>query len=263
VTIDELLDSVNPVADDEVRLFVPQEWSDTALRAILSEPQSRVGSKTRSRSRAKPLIVVILVLAALAVPTYAIGRAVSGWLGAEPAPKATVKNFGSYARQLGFTPEAGKAVRVAADGASVLYATPNDRGSYCVATSTPDGGICVQPSVAALPLIAGIMPAKTLLVAGRVNDSRAVQVTFTNPDGATVVRPVGAGGFFIAALPDTQASGPRSRQPDPCKTGDWQPVFRAFGQNGDELFAAQITLASKPAGAPPGILCGWANGPHA
>jgi hypothetical protein len=262
VTTDQTLARANPVRDDEVRLVIPEEWSEETLSMILGEPLPGLASKPRFPRRKRVVVVAVLALAVLALPTYAVGRAVKGWLDGDPAPPSVVRNFGSYTPQLGFRPEPGKAVRVAADGGSVLYATPNDRGSYCVATSTPDGGICIQPKIAALPLIAGIMPARTLLVAGRVDDSRAVKVTFTDPDGATVVRPLEAGGFFIAALPDSLVSSPKSRQANPCRNGDWQPVFRALGQNGDELFAAQITLASRPFGAPPGISCGWANGPH-
>jgi hypothetical protein len=268
VTTDRTLVLANPLLDHEVRLLVPQEWSDGTLRRILSEPRSTLASQSRFVRRARLLALAMLVLAVLALPTYALGRAVKGWLAGEPAPPSIVHNFGSYAPQLGFQPEPGKAVRVAFDGAFALYATPNDRGSYCVATSTPDGGICVLPSVAAAPLIAGIMPGDpgradarhTILVAGRVNDPDALAIAFTDPAGATVTRRIGSGGFFLAALPTAEptSGGP----PSPCKDGDWSPTFRALGRTGAELRTAQITLASTPVGAPRGVLCGWANGPH-
>ncbi len=212
----------------------------------------------RLASRPRLLVFAVLVLALLAGPAYAIGRAVEGWVGGEPAPPSIVHNFGSYTPQLGFNPEPGKAVRVASDGSAALYATPNAQGSYCVATDTPDGGICIQPKVAAEPLIAGIMPNKTLLVAGRVRDPSAVAIAFTDPDGATVTRRIGAGGFFLAALAATEPK--EGGLPYPCKNGAWTTTFRAFGANGGELASARITLASRPTSR--WYSCGWADGPH-
>lgn len=197
----------------------------------------------------------MLALALLAAPAYAIGRVV-GWVGGDPAPPSIVQNFGSYTPQLGFNPEPGKAVRVAADGSAALYATPNAQGSYCVATDTPDGGICIQPKVAAEPLIAGIMPNKQMLVAGRVRDPRAVEISFTDPDGLRVTRGLGVGGFFLASLGTTALPG--ADRPYPCKDGTWRSAFRALNSDGQELVSALITLASVP--VPGG--CGWANGPH-
>jgi hypothetical protein len=230
-----------------------RDWADVWARARASE---------HTHARRTRLVVAVIVLAALAIPAYAIGRAVSGWLGGEPAPKSIVHNFGSYTPQLGFRPDPGKAVRVASDRTFVLYATTNDRGSYCVATSTPDGGICIRPSIAAAPLIAGIMPGdpgrgdarRIILVAGRVNGRNAVGITFTDLRGDTVTRRLGVGGFFLAAL---ESAGEL-----PCKNGDWTPVFRALDGEGNATVTARITLASRPRGAPPGAQCHWANGPH-
>jgi hypothetical protein len=265
--VDELLERANPVRDNEVRLLVPQEWSDETLAAILTGSRSGRGPRPAAARRARLVVLAGLVLAVLAVPAYAIGRAVDGWLGGEPAPQSVVRNFGSYTPQLGFRPEAGKAVRVASDGGFDLFATPNDRGSYCVATSTPDGGICIVPRVAAAPLVAGIMPGDpgradargTLLVAGRVRDSLAVAVAFTDPDGKVVTRQLGAGGFFLAALRDPEP--PANRRPYECKNGTWKTTFRALGPSGDDLLTASITLAIVPS-APPGIVCEMADGPH-
>jgi hypothetical protein len=268
MTLERTLALANPVLDREVRLLVPQEWSDETLSGILGEAPPELALRSPFARRARLLVLVVLALAALALPTYAIGRAVKSWLSGEPAPPSIVHNFGSYAPQLGFHPEPGNAVRVAADGGFILYATQNDRGSYCVATSTPDGGICILPRIAEAPLIAGIMPddprradaRRTILVAGRVNDPSAVAIAFTDPDGATVTRQIGSGGFFLVALPTAERA--LGGSPYPCKNGDWIPTFRAIGQTGVDLVAAQITLASRPPGAPPGVVCGWGNGPH-
>ena len=266
MTTEQILALTNPLREDEVRQLVPQEWSDETLRGILGTARPSVEQRPVRVRRARLLVLVVLVIATLAVPTYAIGKAVRGWLDGEPAPESVVNNFSSYPPQLGFRPKAGKAVRVASDGAFVLFATPNDRGSYCLATSTPDGGICIRPSVAAATLIAGIMPGdpgradarRTVLVAGRVKDSHAVAIAFTNPDGAEVTRPLGLGGFFLVAL--------QTAEPEPgapvylCKNGGWAPVFHAFDRTGAELLTAKISLASQPSGLVGS--CGWENGPH-
>ena len=253
------LASANPVPERDVRRLVPDAWSEQVLSSIVNEPRAPVGAPRRPSRRTRLLVVAAVALALLAAPTYAIGRAVvDGWLSGDPAPKSAVDNFGSYAPQLGFRPDSQKAVVVATDAGFDLYATPNDRGSYCVATQTPDGGICIDPAVAAEPLIAGLMtawPDRRTLVAGRVSHPAAVAVTFTDPDGAAVTRRIGSSGFFLAALP---AEGPTSRErPHPCKNGDWSPTFRALAAAGDELVTAQITLANAR-----GAVCQWANGPH-
>lgn len=255
----EALDRIAPRFADEAG-----DW-DRVLRdadARRGRRRLRVGG----RRRRWVVVVALAALITLAGPTYAIGRAVKSWLDAEPAPQSVVDNFGSYTPQLGFKPEPGKAVLVASDRGIDLYATPNDRGSYCVATSTPDGGICIQPSVVVAPLIAGIMPGdpgradarSTTLVAGRVTYPGAVAIGFADPEGAEVTRPLGAGGFFLAAL-----TGPGAKpgaSPYPCKHGDWAPTFLALNANGEVVGAATITLARRPQQR--GVLCGWANGPH-
>ena len=251
--------SANPVPDGEVRRIVPQQWSDDVLTRIVSHRVGAGTSRPRLARRTRLLVVAGLALALLAVPTYAIGRAVGdGWLRGEPAPQAVVDNFESYTPQLGFRPDSRNAVVVARDAGFDLYATPNDRGSYCVATQTPDGGICIDPTVAAEPLIAGLMtawPDSRTLVGGRVAHPAADTVTFTDPDGAAVTRSIGSSGFFLVALP---AAGPTSRErPYPCKNGDWTPTFRALSAAGDELVTARITLANAR-----GEVCQWANGPH-
>ena len=101
----------------------------------------------------------------------------------------------------------------------------------------------------------------TTLVAGRVNDPDAVAISFTDPDGDTVKRQIGSGGFFLAALSTSDSTS--ASLPYPCKNGDWKPTFRALGPTGEELLTAQITLVIRPLRErPPGVICGYANGPH-
>ena len=253
------LASANPVSCEDVRDVVPRNWSESVLAAVVREPVAAAPPR-RLVGRARILVVAVLALVLLAAPTYAIGKALAdGWLGGEPAPESAVENFGSYAPQLGFRPEPGQAVVVARDGRFELYATVNDHGSYCVATQTPDGGICIDPAVAAEPLIAGLMtawPDRRTLVAGRVRHPAAVAVTFSDPKGEATRRTIGSGGFFLVALP---ADDPTSRErPYPCKNGNWSPTFRALSATGYVLATVDITLARASRGG----VCQWATGPH-
>ena len=71
------------------------------------------------------------------MPTTAVAATATGWLTGSPAPQSVVSDFGTYAPQLGFDPEPGRAVLVAQDGDVILYATTNKQGSYCLVTSAP------------------------------------------------------------------------------------------------------------------------------
>lgn len=185
---------------------------------------------------------------------------IDGWLRGEPAPSSVVANFESYTPQLGFRPDSGRAVLVAADGGVSLYATTNDRGSYCLAATAPDGGICVSPAAAAAPLIAGIMPddpnrtgARRVIVAGRAANPSAQTIRFNGHDETVVTRLIGSSGFFVAVLPI---------QGSPCANGDWKTTFAALGANDEVVSTATITIAHAGSvrGGPP--VCSWANGPH-
>ena len=252
------LSADNPVPERRVAAFVPLPWREELLARILSEPiPPRSARRKRLRPRRRLVVLAAVLLAVLAAPAYAIGRGlIDGWLSGEPAPPSVVANFDSYAPQLGFRPDADDSVVVAKDGEISLYATTNDRGSYCVATGTPDGGTCVPPTTAAAPLVAGIMAndspwtSRQLVVAGRVADSDARAIGFTDPDGNVVARPIGSSGFFVAALPVRGS---------PCRNGDWRPTFRAMGAKGEELLSATITLARQP--RPSSGVCVWTP-PH-
>jgi hypothetical protein len=252
------LSAANPVPDLRVRVLVPESWSDQVLTSIVSQPVPVSGDQRRHVWRR--LVLLAVVVALLVAPTYAVARSlIDGWLGGEPAPPSAVANFDSYTPQLGFQPDSGRAVVVAKDGGVSLYATTNDQETYCLATATPDGGICVSPAHAAAPLVAGIMPdhparkgrEQRVLVAGRSDHPEARTIRFTDPEGNVVARAIGSSGFFIAAVP---------MEGSPCANGDWTTTVTALGAEDEELFSARITLAHASPQAP-GV-CSWANGPH-
>jgi hypothetical protein len=196
---------------------------------------------------------------ALAVGLVVIGTAVAAttdWLTGSPAPKSVVSDFGTYAPQLGFNPEPGRAVQVAADGDTILYATMNKQGSYCLIASAswkrpstlPDGGTCIAPAQASAPLIAGLVGAKgspdgqeTYVIAGRTTEPDARTIRFSDPTGAALTRPVGSSGFFIATIHTDLPA---------CASGDWKPTFSVVGADGLQRSSDTITLGSARAAAP-------------
>ena len=207
---------------------------------------------------------------ALALGLLVIGTAVAettDWLTGAPAPESVVSDFGTYAPQLGFNPEPGRAVEVAVDGDTILYATTNKQGSYCLIASAPwkrpstlpDGGTCIPPAQASAPMIAGLVGAKstpdgqqTYVIAGRTTDPDARIIRFSDPSGATVTRPIGSSGFFIATILTDEGA---------CANGDWKPTFSVLGADGQQRRSHMITLGSAPSGAP-GLGCSFAA-PHA
>jgi len=219
------------------------------LRGEVARPQPRLSPRRR---------VALAVLVAL----VAIGTATAAtttWLRGSPAPPAVVSDFGSYAPQLGFHPDPGRAVLVAEDGDVSLYATTNAEGSYCLVTSAPwkrpetlpDGGTCIPPAQAAAPLVAGLVGASpdSIVIAGRTTSRGAHTIRFDDPGGEPIVRRIGSSGFFVAYLHASGAS---------CANGDWSPTFAILDAGGRELGHARVELARAAA---PGV-CVW-PGPHA
>jgi len=197
--------------------------------------------------------------AALAAGALVSGLSIAGtgWLTGEPAPKPVVQDFKAYTPQLGFHPEPGKAVFVAEDGAVSLYATTNREGTYCIVVDDPwkpatagDGGSCVSKASAAKPIAAwfvGISAASkdaeaTFVVAGRVARQEARTIRFRDPNGTLIERPIGATGFFVAAL--------RGKVPIPvvtpngvtCPNNGWKPTFVALASEGEPLLESTIPL---------------------
>jgi hypothetical protein len=206
---------------------------------------------------------------ALGLALLVIGTAVAAttdWLTGSPAPQSVVSDFGTYAPQLGFDPVPGRAVKVATDGDTILYATTNKQGSYCLIASTPwkpsatlpDGGTCIAPVQASAPLIAGLVGAKsgldgdqTYVIAGRTTDPEARTIRFSDPNGKPVTPTIGPSGFFIATIRTNTSA---------CTNGDWAPSFSVLGADGTQRSSDTITLSSTSM-ASPGV-CVFAA-PHA
>ena len=222
------------------------------LTEITGSSTERRGLSAASFGPRRRVAVLALALGLLAIGTAV--AATTDWLTGPPAPKSVVSDFGTYAPPLGFNPEPGRAVQVAVDGDTILYATTNKQGSYCLIASTPwkrpgtlpDGGTCIDPAQASAPLIAGLVGAKsapdgqnTYVIAGRTTDLDARTVRFSDPTGAAVTRPTGSSGFFIATIrTDTSA----------CANGDWTPTFTVIGADGEQLSSDTVALGSGPSG---------------
>lgn len=83
-----------------------------------------------------------------------------------------------------------------------------------------------------MPISAGLLGGSqdVWVLGGRVADERARSVTFSTPDGGPIVRPLGAGGFYVAPVP---WSGH-------CPAKNWNPLFVALGTDGQRLGEARI-----------------------
>ena len=248
------LSAANPVPERLVAALVPNACGEQLLQRIVSSPVPVAARPRRLPRRARRIVLAAALVALLAGPAYAVARSlIDGWLTGEPAPPSAVANFKSYTPELGFQPDSSRAVVVAQDGDVRLYATTNDRGSYCLAADAPDGGTCLAPAFASAPFVAGIMAddpsdaaaGARLLVAGRTDNLDADTIRFTDPVGRPIVRSIGSSGFFIAAVP---------MHGSPCTNGDWKPRFNVLDVNGEPLASATITLA-RAVGV--GGVCSW------
>jgi hypothetical protein len=229
-----------------------------AYRAELRASAARVVGARRRRL----LIVVTAVAAGVLMGGLAIAATSEGWLTGEPAPPTVVEGFRQYTPQLGFHPQAGKAQFVAQDGAIKLYATANREGGICYLVDEPwkpanagDGGSCASREQVAVPISAGGLGGSqdVQVVGGRVADARATAISFTTPSGETIVRPLGAGGFYVAQVPWSGG----------CPTTDWNPLFVALGRGGETLAEARILLIkSYIVGKANVFACGGSVTPH-
>lgn len=196
----------------------------------------RIGARRRR-------LVIALAVAAMGALTASLSIAATeaGWLTGEPAPPPVIAGFQDYTPQLGFHPEAHKAQFVAQDGPIKLYATANREGGICFLVDEPwkranagDGGTCASRKQVSVPISAGWLGGSqdVLVIGGRVADERATAIAFTTPTGEQTVRPLGAGGFYVAQVP---WSGH-------CPAKNWNPLFVAVGAEGQKVAESRILL---------------------
>ena len=233
--------------------------------------------KARARRRHR----VALVTSALAVAGIIVGTAIAatGWLVGSPAPKSVKSDFGSYAPQLGFNPEPGKAVLVARHGPYKMYVTPDKQGGYCTLVATPEyhpgpsgsGGDCGTRQQAAVSFLAGpVGPGVPMhnggvrvVVAGRTRNKAAARVRFTTPDGKTATAPIGTSGFFITDITSKRQlfNGlqlPTSHAPKPlCH---WTTTFVLLDSSGRQLIHRTRTFGPRICLRPPKPVVKTENG---
>lgn len=210
------------------------------IDAYRAELRSAASRRVAARRR-RMLTVVAIAAVGVLTASLALAATKGGWLTGSPAPPQAVTGFEQYTPQLGFHPEAGKAQFVAQDGPIKLYATSNREGGICYLVDEPwkpanagDGGTCASREQAAAPISAGGLggSADVLVVGGRVADERARSINFTTPTGEPVVRPLGAGGFYVAQVPWRGH----------CPKHDWAPRFIALDFDGNTVAEAKISL---------------------
>jgi len=210
------------------------------IDAYRAEVRSAASRRVAARRR-RLLTLVAIAAVGVVTASLAIAATKEGWLTGSPAPPQVVTGFEQYTPQLGFHPEAGKAQFVAQDGPIKLYATSNREGGICYLVDEPwkpanagDGGTCASRERAAVPISAGGLggSADVFVVGGRVADVRARSINFTTPSGEPIVRPLGAGGFYVAQVP----------WQGHCPKHDWVPRFVALDSDGNTVAVARISL---------------------
>lgn len=221
--------------------------SDDALllyRARLSAAAASLARKHGRRRRRLAFAGASAAVLILVTGTLAATGVVPSWFGAEPAPTEVKEDFTAIRPELGYKAEAGVASRVAADGPDiVLYATPTRQRGYCLVAEVPwlgfdgDGrGYCVRAEPAGRPLVVGTIGASEgiLVIAGRAVVPGAAAVSFSDPSGHRVERPLGAGGFFVAAVEGSIAT---------CLEGaPWWPEVTVRDAEARDVLSARFPL---------------------
>lgn len=242
------LAAANPVPDRRLHEVGDQLSSEAVLRRILGEPVGSTSPRPFLTPRRRLIAIALAIAVLVALPSYAIGRSVVGWVLGDAAPPQVVADFGKYTPQLGFNPDPGEATLVARDGDLRLYVTTNRQGTYCfIVSSRLDGGSCVSAAVAATPIVAGFAGTapprpgeeSRFAVVGRIQRGRPDRVSFTTPRGDLVTKSIGLGGFFIAGIPVAGLM-------EACAQGDWTPTFEFLDANGELISAEAITIADSP-----------------
>jgi hypothetical protein len=236
---------------------------DNPVLAYRAELQAAASRRIAARRRR---VLILLAVGALGAITASLSFAAarSGWLTGEPAPPQAISGFKQYTPQLGFHPQVHKAQFVAEDGPIKLYATPNREGGICYLVDEPwkpadagDGGTCASSAKADEPITAGMLGISaaspdglaTMVIAGRVASAAARTLRFEDPGGAVVERPVGAGGFYVAAVRARILDIMAIATPDGirCPRETWEPTFVALDGDGTPVLESKILLAQSGA----------------
>jgi hypothetical protein len=208
---------------------------------------------------------LVLATSALALAGVIVGAAVAatGWLVGAPAPRNVKSDFGSYAPQLGFNPEPGKAILVASDGDYKLYATPDKQGGYCTLVSDPwyhpgphgEGGDCNSRKALSVPFWAGMGAFKglhdggsRLVVIGRTRHPGAAHVRFNYPVKKAVVTRIGRSGFFIVPITITRPIFTGLLPGSICR---WSSTFVVLNAKGQEIAQKTETFGPRVCMRPP------------
>lgn len=247
---------------------------DHALAARRRELVQAAGRWQEARERRRRRLLLTTVALGLAGVIVGTAIAAGGWLVGSPAPRSVKADFGSYAPQLGFNPEPGKAVLAARSGPYKMYETPDKQGGFCLLLVTPSyhpgpqgsGGDCYPRQFAAKQFWGGPWGVPRplhnggvrVVVAGRTRIRAATAVRFTTPNGKAVTVPVASNGFFITSVISSRplfiVLGVRNGL---CR---WTSTFTVLDKSGHELLRKTSTFGPRLCLAPPKPVVTTQNG---
>jgi hypothetical protein len=183
-----------------------------ALMARIDAEPPTITRRAPRRGR-RALLAATMGVTVVAAGTLA--AATDLWSG-PPAPKQAQQDLGDLERMLGGDGrvDQGRAVELARSGGHVLYGAPTTDGGYCITIGTDRGaGQCTPFSQThaerafwfgtegRLDPVGSAYLGGTVF--GRVTDARAASVEIQLPQDVPAAKAVvGAGGFFIATLPE-------------------------------------------------------------
>jgi hypothetical protein len=236
---------------------------EDALTAYRGELVAAARRWQVSRDRRRRRLLFTASAVALAAVIVGTAVAATGWLVGSPAPPSVKSDFGSYATQLGFNPEPGKAVLAASDGSYKLYVTPNEQGGYCTLVSDPwnhpgphgEGGDCNSRKPLSVAFWAGIGGEASLhnggtrlVMIGRTRQPDAARVRFNYPVGKAGTATVGRGGFFIVPVTIEHPIFIGLRPGSICR---WSSTFVVLDANGKPLARKKLTFGPRVCFHPP------------
>lgn len=236
---------------------------DNALSAYRGDlvAASQRWHKSRARRRRR----LVFLTSALAAAGIIVGTAIAatGWLVGAPAPPNVKSDFGSYAPQLGFNPQPGKAVLVAGKGPYKLYATPNEQDGFCTLLSDPwyhpgphgEGGDCISRKQASVAFWAGpygighaAQGGTRVVIVGRARKGAAARVHFNYPGGKSASARIGRSGFFIVPI---TINHPIFTGLQPGAICRWSSTFVVLDAKGRAIVRKTLTFGPRICMRPP------------